>query len=386
MQAFLNALWLFGHDPESTAYTEGILKNASRLGAPDAAMWAANIHYRLLEGNSKSSGKHFQSFTRVMEEVGDACVARGETQSALEAYEFGVKALDLWRRRVPRDQNVERLLRNLSTKFTILKGKYQDGDSFRESISDADEQADLHDMDRSVQSDRRLDELVDKLRLQYEAAPDQPDAVKKYADILCRREREEEETTAIGVLVEAYKRSGAYRWKQRADEIRIKQLSRQGRLLAQTGDEEALKTHLAHQRKYELGVYRERFERYPTDLRVKYEYGLRLFRAGHFDDAIPVLQSARNEPKNRASCCLYLGRCFYRKGFHTQAVQTLREALNEYESPDDEVGKELLYWLGRCQEEGGELEGARQSYGQLLQVDYNYRDGRARLEGLPQAG
>jgi len=49
---------------------------------------------------------------------------------------------------------------------------------------------------------------------------------------------------------------------------------------------------------------------------------------------------------------------------------------------EDDTGKGLLYWLGRAQEEDGRREAAAKTYGQLLQLDYNYRDVRDRIDAL----
>ena len=121
-------------------------------------------------------------------------------------------------------------------------------------------------------------------------------------------------------------------------------------------------------------------------MRCRYEYGRRLFQARLYDDAIPILQEARNEPKTRFSCLLHIGRCFFEKGFHGQAADIFREAIGAYDLPDDELGKDLHYWLGRSLEGDGMIDDALKIYGQIIQWDYNYRKGdvRNRIERLKQ--
>lgn len=382
LQAFVNSLWLFGHDPDNLSYLEGIVKNAARLGAADAALWSGGVLFKALENNPKVSIKQFQLLTQHMEEMGDRAANWGDSTLALAFFNLGIDTYNIWRRRHPRDQSVENSLRNLSTKLTILKGKYKDG-SYRDSIVDIEKAEELHDLDRSQQTDERLNELIEKARLSYEQTRTDPSAIKDYVDILRRRERTDEETVAIGVLVEAFKNSGEYRWKQMADDIRMKQLNREGRRIAKSGDREAHTEHRVKQLRFELNVFRERVARYPTDNRMKFELAKRLFQAGRYDEAIPLFQAARIDPKNRAECGLYLGRCFFKKTYYSQAVDMLREARDAYEFSDDDLAKEMAYYLGRAYEATGETESARKVYGQILQVDYNYRDVRARLDGLP---
>src|SRR5205814_9785329 len=40
-QAYLNSMWLFGHEPDNAAYIDAVARNAGRLRAADAANWAA---------------------------------------------------------------------------------------------------------------------------------------------------------------------------------------------------------------------------------------------------------------------------------------------------------------------------------------------------------
>ena len=168
----------------------------------------------------------------------------------------------------------------------------------------------------------------------------------------------------------------------------MRQMNRQTREIVASGDAEAAQKQLKDQLRYELKVYRDRSEHYPTDMRIRHQYGLRLFRAGRFDDAIPVLQEARSDPKTRGFCNLYVGRCFFEKGYHSQAIDTLQEAIQAHEPPDDELGKQLNYRLGRAYEADGRTENALKIYGQLIQWDYNYRKGdvRDRYERLKAQG
>lgn len=383
-KAYINSLWLFGRDPDNLGYIEGIARNASKLRAEDAAKWAAGVLHRALDSNPKAGSKQFQALVTLLEELGDRAKERGEASFGVEAYQAGVEALTLWRRRVPRDASVEVAIKNMSTKLTILKGKYEKGESYRESICDSEEQRDLHDQQRSIQSDDRVAELVSKAEAAFNANPGSAEALKHVVELLCRREREDEETRAIGILLTEYKRGDNYRWKHLADDIRMKQLGRRTRELVSQSDPAALKEQRISQLRFELGVFKDRVERYPTDHGVRFEYGVRNFLAGRFDEAIPMFQGARVHPKNRSACGLYLGRCFFRKGYHDQAIHALEESFKEHPHKDDDLAKTLLYWLARAQEATGAADDARKTYGRILQMDYTYSDVRARLDALPQ--
>ncbi len=381
-RAFVNALWLFGHDPENFGYIEGVARSAGRLHAEDAAKWAGGVALKALESTPKASAKRFQQLVKLFEELGDRAAERGESEFGVGIYQLGIDALNDCRRRSAKDRTIENALRDLSTKLTILRGRFKDGESYRESMVDGEEQKELHDEQRSVQSDERLNELITTSEKDYQENPDQAGVLTKLVNLLCRREHDDEEVRAIGLLVNEYKRTSDYRWKQIADNIRMKQLRRQERKLKKAGDHEGGKKLQVNRLRFELKVFKERLDRYPTDNRVKFEYGVRCFEAGRFDDAIPLFQAARVDPKNRTVCGLYLGRCFFRKGYNSQAIAALQEAIEDHPFKDDDLAKSMLYWLGQAQEADGNVDDCKKTYGKVLQMDYNYRDVRARLKAL----
>ncbi len=382
VKAMLNAEWRLAHDPGNLDCMEGLLKNAGKARCDDTIMWAGPVYSEAAETEKKPSAKRFQFLKEVYEELGDRAQARGETSLAVDAYERAIKAMSFQRTLAPDDNQLPVVLRDLSTKLTIIKGRYQTGDSFRDSIRDAEQQAEIHDRDRMVQSEDRLDALIAKAEQDYADNPDVTGKVFTLVDLLCRRDNPKEEQRAITVLLGEYKRTDDYKYKARADDIAIRQWERQVRAAKAGSDADALKAARVDQLRFELTTFKERSEKYPTDQRVKLAYGEKLYRAGRVDEAIPMLQAARNDPKNRTRCGLILGRCFFDKGYFAQAIDTVREAQGLLEVRDDDLGKELTYWLGRSEEAAGQADAARKTYGQLLQLDYNYRDVRDRLDGL----
>ena len=186
------------------------------------------------------------------------------------------------------------------------------------------------------------------------------------------------------LLDEEFASGGNYNYKVRSDEIRSKLFRRRIRQAAAAGDKQGARQIQIEQLKFELKVFKERVEKYPTDNRIKFELGKRMFQARSYDQAIPMLQEARNDPKNRTSCMLLIGRCFLEKGLHSQAITSLNQAISEHELIGDDLGKSLYYWLGRAFEAAGKTEDAAKAFGQVIQWDYNYKDVRRRLEALEE--
>ncbi|MCP4249979.1 MAG: hypothetical protein GY778_23305 [bacterium] len=382
LKAMLNAEWLLAHDPMNLNYMEGLLKNANKLHCEDTLMWAGAMVQNAAVQEKKPSAKRFALLKEVYEEAGDRAQARSEAALAVEAFKRAIEALNYQQRFDPKDTTIPNIRRDLSTKLTILKGQYQTAESFTESILDREDQADLHDKERMIQTSDRLAQLVRRAEHEMAENPGVPGKVMDLVDLLCREDDETNENKAIGVLVDQFKQYGEYRYKLKADDIRMRQLGRAYRQIKAAGDADAARAARVKQLTYEIAVYADRIKQYPTDQRIRYEYGRRLFSARKVDEAIPMFQAARADGKNRSNCDLYLGRCFYAKGYLRQATDTLARAIEAHEIDDDDQGKALRYWLGRAQEADGAAEKATDTYGQLLQIDYNYRDVRDRMDKL----
>ncbi len=381
-KAMLNAEWLLAHDPRNISYLEGILKNANKLRCEEALLWVGPLYSNAIESEKKLSPKRFALLREIHEEAGDRASDRREAALAVQFYEGAAEALRKQMQADPKNLDIENDLRDLSTKLTILKGKYESAGTFTESMRNAEQQQGVQDQERMVQDDSDLRRLLSNAETDLESNPDNAGKVETLVGLLCRREDEKDERRAISVLVDKYKTYGDFRYKMRAEDIRAKQMRRTLRAVQERGDTDQAKKLQIELLKFEISAYRERVKQYPTDNRMRFEYALRLFQAGLFDDAIPEFQASRADPKVRMKADLHLGKCFFKKKYYPQAIGTLGKAVEAYEIPDDAIGKDLRYWLARSMAASGGIDEARKVYGQILELDYNFRDVRDRLQAL----
>lgn len=389
-QAMLNAEHLLSMDPQNGSYAAGVLRNAVKAGFLETAKWAAPLALDALKKEKKPNKGSFKTFRDVMVEAAALAESRGE--NALETWflEQAVGSLEYLIMRMPGEDDLRNEQRDLAGRLTISRGKYQDADNFRESLRDADKQKLLHDAERVKQGDETLAVLIAAARKEWEQAPEAPAKINAYVDVLLRTEKKPEEDEAIRVLMGAYEKSRNYGFKLKADDTRLRQMNRavreleaKARASGAAEDQQQARLAALELRQCMVEIFRERVEKYPTDLRLKFKLGSALFAAREFDEAIPVLQEAQAEPRSRFRALLLIGRAFLEKQNSVQAMEVLREAIDRYELTDD-LSKELLYWYGRAAESRGDADEARSAYGKLLRQDYNYMDGdaRKRLEAL----
>ena len=376
-QALLNAETLMAKDPTNHTYLEGILKNAVRGGFLATARWVAPLVYDTLRRDKKPNTGRFKAYRELLTEAGAAADHDGHASEA--AWFYGEAARGLADGRLRDEQ------RDLSGRHTIARGKYSEAETFRDSVRDGDAQKLLHDAERLKQGEQTMADVLAAARQAYEAEPTVPAKINALVELLLRRDEPEEEQQAMAVLLQAAEATGNYSFKVRADDVRLKQLQRQARQAAEvaraTGaddDRQVARQALTEQLRAELEIYRERVANYPTDLRVKFRLGRALFSARQYHEAIPQLQAAQADPRTRDHVALLIGRCFLETNAAAQAREVLREALDRREGLEDDLSRDLLYWLARSYEATDEKDLAKQTYGRLLRIDYNYGNGEAR--------
>jgi tetratricopeptide (TPR) repeat protein len=385
-----NALYLFGLDPTNFTHMEHILHLASKSRCDRVVQWISPVVVDTLNNSKRIAESHLKAACEAMDFAADVAMAAEDDQIAKDILNAEIATAQLWCGHHPDSSDAPRARSNATGKLTIVKGRFNRGEGFTESLKDAEGQQDIRDRDRLMHGADRTRELIVKARKEWAASPDVANKLLGLADKMLAAEDPALETEAISLLTEEFQRTKQYVFKFKADEIQIRQMTREKRDLAariktEGGNGELQQTLAklaARQLAFEIKVLEERCAEYPTELRTKFQLGARYFQAGRYDDAIPQLQQAKTDSRFRTESRLYIGRCFFEKGFLDQAIGTMRQAIDESTTGDGPTQLELNYWLGRSLEASGNLADARNRYGHLIQIDYNFKDARQRLEKL----
>lgn len=390
-QSMLNAEFLMSKDPTNSAYPDALLKNATKAGFIETVRWVTPIVFESMRKDKKPNLARFKVLKESLVECAERADITGNGEAAAWLYDKAVQANEYLMARSPGDMALRDEHRDLSGKLTITKGKYSSGESFRDSIKDADKQKQLHDADRVKQGEGSYRDVILTARRDLAENPGVPGKINTLVEALLKSERDAEEAEAMQVLEQAFADSGNYSFKVKADDVRLRQARRRSRqareVASQTGadaDNIAARKIEKEELAEEIAVFRERVQNYPTDLRMKFRLGQALFKAREFDAAIPHLQSAQSDPRHRLRAQLLLGLCFHEQKLYGPAVDVLKDALKAYEGGDDDLERELLYRLGRACEADGQPGEAKAAYGKLLRMDYAYANGdaRRRLDSL----
>ncbi|MCH9022289.1 MAG: hypothetical protein IID32_05960 [Planctomycetes bacterium] len=374
--AMLKAEYILCKDPYNEAHMIDMITATLKGNYKDTALWMTDI---LFESHHKRE-KHSVSTYLFLR----------DSYSQVGSYIKALHACQLAFQMKPNDVQLKDSVRDLSAHATMEKGKYDGESDFRDSLQDGQAQAKLQDQEQIVRTSAMLKMLIAEAEKEYQAAPTEPGKINKLADALCDTEEPQNEQKAIGILEKAFQETDQFRFKQRVGEIMIRHFRRRLRKykdkLQEEPQNETVKNKVEDLSTKLLAVevdhYQECMKNYPTDFSFKNEYAHRLIRSKRYDDAIPLFQEVRGDPRYRISSLNQIGQCFFYKEWYPDAVEMYESGLALLDTEENDAGKELRYNLGRAHEEADEMEQALTHFRKVAQIDFNYRDVRDRVNEL----
>jgi tetratricopeptide (TPR) repeat protein len=351
-----------------------VLKEAAlAAGWPEIGVFALRT---LLEENQRD--------VKVLHELGRLYHELGESDGEVEIYNQ-ITEIN------PLDAEALRLGKDASAHASMKSGGWTEAESYRDLIKDKEAAISLEQQSRMRLTGESLDQQIAETYARQKSEPANIDLARRLAAL---SEQKEDFEAAIGwyqYAADLTKGADAGLIRKVSD-LKIKRLEREI-----AAHEEFLSTHTAadelYGRKSEelkaakksraeilLDDARNRVERNPTDLQLRFEVGGHLVDAGRFRDAVPELQRARQNPNARLKAMNLLGCCYSELGMLDLAMQQLEEASGEVLSMDA-MKKEILYNLGLVYERLGAQEKSLNCMKQIYQADYGYRDVAKRVEG-----
>jgi len=363
-ESLANAEFLLAKDPGNINHMMGVFHAAQNVGNHELINWIGDLVLAASRAAKKPNKQTCKALAKAWNEI-------GENAKALEA-------VDTARAVYQNDPELEDMAGKLAAMAAMDKGKYEE--SFTKSIDNLDGQLKHARKDQLVHDQDYLQREIEQSRAEYQESPTVPGKIDALVDALLQVEDEAHEKEAMEVLAKAHAETGAYRFKSRLDDVRVRQLRRRAGKIRQEGDKTKIAAMARKLLAFEMKMYAERAKNYPTDLSIKFELGRRQLLAGRIDDAIGSLQQAQRDPKRRITAMVLLGRAFAAKDWHREAVETYERAL-EHDLTENRA-KEVHYYLAASLEAMGNTAEALEHYSRVAQIDYNYLDVRDRIEAL----
>lgn len=374
VENLLQAETVWAKDPQNLDLVDAVLQKMIAAGCFESAKWLASW---LGEFNARAA-KDGQRFAM----LADVFTQLAQPEKAIDACRAATAVL-------PSDTQLAAKLKNMLANQAMRKGKYEET-GFRQSLKDAETQDTLQEQASLAPRKNVADQKIAQARKELAENPDVQGKVNSLVEALLLKNSSEARDEAIELLEKAYRDFGAFRFKNRAGEIRIqanRQRARQmlAMLQANPRDDQLPRQYkqlLKDNAEQELAHFQEAARNYPTDMRIRYEVGRRLAVLSRYDEAIPALQDGQRDPRNHLRAMALLGHCFYMKKWYPDAIDVYKRALEDPQAVAGDVGKDLHYNLGRAYEAQQQNDLAAKAYSAVAQIDFLYKDVKERLERL----
>lgn len=286
----------------------------------------------------------------------------------------------------PGDQRVLQLLKNSEAQATMNAGWEQTAGQkggFQNLIANKEQARKLDQANKAVVTGDDADALIAEKLQQIEKEPKNMNFRRALARLYVQNKRFDE---AIACLREAIEVSGSMdpELDRMLSQTQVQYFDQQIDLYRENGDEESAVALEAEKNQFVFDDLAARVERYPNDLHLRFDLGVQYYTYDYYDEALEHLQLAQKSPKDRLWALYYLAMCFLRKGQTDMAVMQLETARDSIPTMD-ELKKKVVYQLGLCAEQAGDLEKAYQYYKDVYSTDVGFEDLGERMLAVGQA-
>lgn len=363
------------HDPDNSVAHRIIAEAAQALQMPRTAAMSLELLYEHAPGDKK-----------LAMELAAALAEAGEVRRA-------EKLLSDLVRSAPGDVELAQALKNLSAKRTLGEGGYQKiatgQGSYRDLLRNEQEAVALEQEQRVQKSEDVAARLIQEYETRLRSEPHNLKLIRSLAELHAEK-KNFDRALALYEQLRASEAGKDPSLERAIAQTIVRRYDHQIEQLDPGAPDypEQLARLQAEKLQFQLDECRQRAERYPTDLSIRFELGTLYFQAGKITEAIREFQKARDNPHKRIAAMSYLAQCFTKRKMFDLAAETLQNALREKPVFDDEK-KELHYQLGCALEQLGRKQEAIEQFKIIYKADIGYKDVAARVDAAyaePQSG
>jgi tetratricopeptide (TPR) repeat protein len=326
---------------------------------------------------------------KVLLELGRLYHDMGDNEQEVEVYNR-ISAVQ------PLNAEALRLGKDASARSSMKSGGWTQAATYRDLIKDKAMAVSLEQQGRMKLTGESLEQQIAEAYERHQAEPQNVDLAKRLASLNEEKQDFESAIAWYQYAVDLTNGSDAGLTRKVSDlkmKLSEKEIAEHETFLAAHGtesEEHAKRAkELAHAKKQRAELLideaRQRVDRNPTDLQLRFELGEHLVKAGQYREALPELQRARQNPNARLKAMNLLGRCYRELKMLDLAMKQLQDAAKEIVSMDA-MKKDIVYNLGLVHEQMGETEKSLDCMKQIYEADYGYRDVAERVESSYKQG
>lgn len=353
-------------EPLSVNFTYLVADAAEAAGYMDAALMTLEAAVEQMPDNAD-----------LVEHLAHAYQHAGEFRKARDAFNTLVNLR-------PRDADALKQLKDADARLTMESGGWESvagtegkkGD-FRDLIKNKEQAASLDKKAKAVVAGTDADALIEEQKAKIAAEPQNLNYYRGLARLYLQQKNY---AAAVETLSKAREMNPTDPELDRSlTAAKVQLYTSRIAELREKGDEAGAQAMEAERGQFVFDDLVSRVERYPNDLRLRFDLGMQYFQYESYDDAIQQFQLSQRSPKERAESLYYLARCFRAKGQKDMALMQLETALEQLPVMDDSR-KQVVFELGELREEAGDLDKALVHYKEIYGADIGYRDIGAKME------
>jgi len=362
--ALLECERLLTMNPLHPQNVELLVEIADAAGHPDASLFTIEAAY---ENNPDDM--------KLLRRVADYYMTVGEYAKARDAY----SKLNAY---LPNDQTIFKALKDAEARVTMAAGWEEAAgkkDAYRDLIANKDQAKKLDMQAKAVVAGSDAEALIEEAKERIAKEPGNLNAYRALARLYSQNKRYDE---AVATIEDARKVNPADPELDRAlTQAKIASYESRIEALKAAGDEAGAHNMEIEMNQFVFDDLASRVQRYPNDLKLRFELGMQYYKYEYFDDAIAQFQMSQRSPKERVESLYYLAKCFSKKGQRDMAVMQLETANDQLPIMDD-LKKKVIFELGCLAEESGDFEKAFNYYKDVYAADIGYEDIGARMERI----
>jgi len=252
--------------------------------------------------------------------------------------------------------------------------------SYRDILRNKDEAASLEQAQRVVKSEDTAARLIGEYEARLASEPDNVKMMRSLAELYTEKKEFDKSLEMYGRLKDSPQGGGDSGLDRAIAETKAKKMDFELSQLNPFAPDhvDQIARLKAEKAEFQLNECKQRADKYPTDLFIRFELGQLYFEAGKIGEAIGEFQKAQQNPNKRIPAMSFLAQCFAKRGMNDSAVRTLQNSIKEKPVFDEEK-KDLIYNLGCVFDAMGRKAEALEQYLQIYETDINYRDVSAKV-------
>lgn len=310
--------------------------------------------------------------------LGEALGRRGRIPEALDALKEAVRI-------EPRDQEAQKLRKNLAAEGALKISGYEHAKSSRDLIKDKDVAEKLEMQTRLQLTPEHAASEVDRLREEIAQAPADSKLQARLADLLQQQGDTEGARAALQAAVKldpgnfdlaarlgdqvlrdlttAYNEAKEA-WQKSPNDAALKQAHDEARARLTTSS---------------LEEFTRRVRERPLDLNERFRLGRWLLQADRVDEALAEFQQTVRDPNRKVDSLVHQAMCFEQKGILNLAAKKVEEAVQDFATLASPKAKDTYYRYGLLLEKMEDWAGASGIWEKIVEVDAAYKDVLDRL-------